>query len=62
MSAADEINGHLDAIVAGAAQGEQLLNEDEPDFVRLREILDKISMHGRESLNLMTRIRSAQKK
>ena len=62
LSAADEINRHLDAIVAGAEQGVQLLNEDEPDFVRLREALNKISTHGRESLNLMTRIRSAQKK
>jgi GAF domain-containing protein len=62
VSVADEINQQLDAIVNNADQGLELLNEDKPDFVRLREALKNISSGARRALDTITRIRPSAKK
>lgn len=60
VSITHEINLQLDAIVKSADQGLELLNEDQPDFVRLREALTTISDHGRHCMEVIARIRPGQ--
>lgn len=55
-STAPEVTHLLDEIVATTDAGVNLLNEDEPDLVRLREVLAKINRHGKEALNVLARI------
>lgn len=62
VSVVDEINQQLDAIVNNADQGLELLNEDKPDFVSLREALKNISSGARQALDTITRIRPSAKK
>lgn len=62
VSVADEIHHQLDAIVNHADQGLELLNEDKPDFVRLREALKNIAGGARQALEVITRIRPSAKK
>ena len=62
VSVAHEINQQVDAIVKTADQGLELLNEDEPDFVRLRETLKNIARDARHALEAITRIQPSQKK
>lgn len=57
VTVAHEINQQLDAIVNTADQGLDLLNEDTPDFVRLREALTNIRASARHAVDAMTRIR-----
>ena len=61
ISVAHEINQQLSAIVKNADQGVELLNEDEPDFVRLRETLNRISVDARHALEFISRIRPVEK-
>ena len=62
VSVAHEVNQQLNAIVNTADQGLELLNEDQPDFVRLRETLKSIAAGARYALNVMSRIRPSTKK
>lgn len=62
VSIADEINQQLDAIVNNADHGLDVLNEDQPDFVRLREALTNIAGNGRKALEIVARIRPKAKK
>lgn len=60
LSAAEEINRELDRILQKAAEGVDLLNEDSPDFVRLRQTLNGISADARHALEFMARIKPAK--
>jgi GAF domain-containing protein len=57
VSIAHEINDQLKAILSKADLGLQLLNEDQPDFVRLRETLNRISIDARHALQFTSGIR-----
>ena len=61
ISAAEEINGQLDRIVRKADEGIGLLNEDEPDFVKLRDTLKTISQDARHALEITSRVKSSKK-
>lgn len=61
LSVADEINRQLGGIVKRADAGIELLNEEEPDFVRLRETLNHISVEARHALEFIARIKPSQK-
>ncbi len=56
-SIAHEVHQQLEAIVRDADECLQLLNEDKPDIVLLREPLKKISSSGRQALETTARIR-----
>ncbi|MDQ5847111.1 MAG: GAF domain-containing protein [Acidobacteriota bacterium] len=62
VSVADEISQQLDAIVNKADQGLELLNEDKPDFVSLRQALKNIADYARHAREVITRIRPPAKK
>jgi hypothetical protein len=62
MSAADEVNRHLDNIVKAADDGVAILNEDVPDFVRMRETLKTISANARGALEFNSKIRRQESK
>lgn len=62
VSIASEINDQLKAILTKADLGLQLLNEDQPDFARLRETLDRISIDARHALQFTSKIRPSSKK
>lgn len=62
VSVADEISQQLDAIVNKADQGLELLNEDKPDFVSLRQALKNIADYARHAREVITRIRPSVKK
>lgn len=60
-SAAQEIRQQLEAIVNNADKCLELLNEDKPDFVLLRETLNNIHSEGRGALDVITPIRPPAK-
>ncbi len=61
LSAAEEINRHLEGIVKKADDGVELLNEDPPDFVRLRETLKTIARDAGNALQFTSKIRRTEK-
>jgi GAF domain-containing protein len=61
LSAADEINQHLDAIAGKADGGIELLNEEPPDFVKLRQTLNRISIDARQAMQSIARIKPLKK-
>ncbi len=62
VSVAHEITQQLDAIAKNADHGLELLNEDEPDFVSLRETLKSISSDARRARDVISRIRRSEGK
>jgi GAF domain-containing protein len=61
LSVAEEINLQLDSIVKKADEGIQLLNDDEPDFARLRQTLNRILNDARHALKFTSNIRPSKK-
>jgi C4-dicarboxylate-specific signal transduction histidine kinase len=61
ISVAQEINQQLSAIVSNVDLGLELLNEDQPDYVRLRETLNRMSIDARHALEFISRIRPVEK-
>ena len=62
LSAAEEINRKLEGIVKKADEGVELLNEDTPDFVRLRETLTTIARDAGNALQFTSKIRRVENK
>jgi GAF domain-containing protein len=62
VSVVDEVNEQLETIVAEAKKCLELLDEDKPEIASLRETLKNILTQGRNSLDVITRIRASTKK
>ncbi len=62
ISIAQEINEQLSAIVRNVDLGIDLLNEERPDFARLRETLNRISIDARHARQFISNIRPTAKK
>ena len=62
VSIAHDINLQLKAILSKVDLGIQLLNEDQPDFARLRETLNRISIDARHALQFTSSIQPPAKK
>ena len=62
LSAADEINRQLEGIVQKADKGVELLNEDPPDFVQLRDTFKTISRNAEDALQFTSKIRRTENK
>lgn len=60
-SAAQELRQQLEAIVRNADKGLELLNEDKPDVVMLRDALKNIAGEGRQALDVITPIQHPTK-
>jgi GAF domain-containing protein len=62
VSIAHDVNLQLKAILSKVDLGIQLLNEDQPDFARLRETLNRISIDARHALQFTSSIQPSTKK
>ena len=58
---APELNRQLAAIVSNADRCLELLDEDKPDIALLRKPLKTIAADGRRSLEVIARLRAAEK-
>ena len=62
VSVVDEVNQQLETIVANAKKCLELLDEDKPEIANFREPLKNILTQGRNSLDVIARIRLSAKK
>jgi|SRR5687767_6397562 len=60
-SAAQELREQLEAIVKNADKGLELIDEDKPDVVLLRDALKNIAAQGRQALEVITPLRPPAK-